>query len=157
MRRIRSIAVLRTWLVPLWLLTVFAGMGVLIDYETRPGSSTPAPSHWPEASQIPRDGRLAQLVMFVHPRCPCSRASIRELAVLMARCRGRAACHVLLLKPKEFDPEWARTDLWQSAVAIPGVTVMLDEDGGMRQRVQISEISPNVFLAPLHCWLHSMN
>jgi hypothetical protein len=67
--------------------------------------------------------------MLVHPQCPCSRASIEELAVLMARSRGLVNAHVLMLKPEGQPEEWAQTDLWRSAAAIPGVTVTRDDGG----------------------------
>ncbi|MDB6139663.1 MAG: redB [Verrucomicrobiaceae bacterium] len=69
------------------------------------------------------------LVMFAHPRCPCSSASIGELATLMARCQGRLGAQVWFFQPAGETEEWARTDLWRSAATIPGVTVHVDSEG----------------------------
>jgi hypothetical protein len=69
--------------------------------------------------------------MIVHPHCPCSRASVGELARIMAVCQGWAAARVLFVKPAGFEPDWVRTDLWDSAAAIPGVEVVRDDDGRM--------------------------
>jgi hypothetical protein len=75
--------------------------------------------------------------MFIHPHCPCSRASIGELAVLMAHCQGRVTTHVLFLRPAGMPLEWIRTDLWRDASAIPGVKVYCDDEGREARRFQI--------------------
>jgi hypothetical protein len=78
---------------------------------------------------MPHDLKLPTLVMFLHPHCPCSRASIGELAVLMAHCQGRVVVHLLFLQPAEIDSNWVLTDTWKSAGQIPGVTVHRDDAG----------------------------
>ena len=67
--------------------------------------------------------------MFAHPRCPCTRAGVGELDQLMTQCNGRVRAHVIFYKPHGAPDEWAHTDLWKSAAAIPGVEVQCDEDG----------------------------
>jgi hypothetical protein len=68
-------------------------------------------------------------VLAVHPRCPCTRATIDGLASVMARLRGRLSAHVLVYKPAESPAGWEATDIWSSASAIPGVVVAADVDG----------------------------
>ncbi len=69
------------------------------------------------------------LLMFVHPQCPCTRASIEELNRLLARTEARVTARVLFFKPSGFPADWTRTGLWRSTAAIPGVTVVEDVDG----------------------------
>jgi hypothetical protein len=71
----------------------------------------------------------ATLVMFIHPQCPCSRASIGELARLMAHSSKQFSAYVLFLAPKDYPTTWAKSELWRSAAAIPGVQTVLDPDG----------------------------
>lgn len=130
----RSIGPFGLFLAGLWGLAVCVGMGILVDYQTRPGEAATAPHRWPEASRIPRPSGRHQLLVFAHPRCPCTRASIRELALIMARCRDRLNAHVLFLLPSEFERDWAKSDLWRSAASIPGVTAQLDEGGAEARR-----------------------
>jgi hypothetical protein len=40
--------------------------------------------------------------MAIHPHCPCSRASIGELSILMAHSRGRLAAFVVFVEPPGF-------------------------------------------------------
>ncbi len=118
----------------LWLLSVCAGMAGLWIYATSPGAIEPAPRVWPAGSVLRLATGRATLVMLVHPHCPCTRASIRELDRLMARTRGLLAAHVLFLKPDGLDDDWARTDLWSSAAAIPDVDVAIDSRGSESAR-----------------------
>jgi hypothetical protein len=73
-------------------------------------------------------------LIFAHPRCPCTRATIGELAVIMARCRDRVDARVLFYKPKGSAPDWEQTDTWRDAGRIPGVRVGVDPDGAEAAR-----------------------
>jgi hypothetical protein len=115
--------------ITLWLLVVGIGLSVLLGYENTPGVAAKPLASWPADSQIQRQPGRATLVMLVHPHCPCSRASIGELAVLMAQSQERLTAYVLFLKPAGFSDDWEKTDLWQSAAGIPGVQPIVDHDG----------------------------
>ena len=66
--------------IALWAIAVGVGVREIYAYSTEPGRQATAPGSWPEASQLRApDGRPA-IVMFVHPECPCTRASLAELA-----------------------------------------------------------------------------
>jgi hypothetical protein len=113
----------------LWLFMIAVGVGALWSYESTPGSGAAAPGLWPAASRIKPDTHRATLVMLAHPHCPCTRASIGELARLMTQAQGRVTAYVLFVKPQGFSDEWVQSDLWESVAAIPGVTPVLDDGG----------------------------
>jgi hypothetical protein len=115
--------------VTLWLLLVGIGLSVLLGYENTPAIAAKPSALWPADSQIQRASGRATLVMIVHPHCPCTRASMDELALLMAQSQGRLTAYVLFLKPAGFADDWEKTDLWQSAASIPGVKPIVDLDG----------------------------
>jgi hypothetical protein len=120
-----------TLAVVLWTASVGVGGTLLWKYAATAGFAAVPPERWPARSAIAREAGRATLVMLAHPRCPCTRASIAELAVLMNRLGGQARAHVLFLRPRgvpEAD-DWAKTALWQAAAAIPGVTVHADAGG----------------------------
>jgi hypothetical protein len=118
----------------LWLLAVGLGLSVLWGYENTPGVSADAPRRWPSDSSIELARDRDTLVMLVHPHCPCTRATIGELAALMAHTEGRLKAYVLFLKPAGLADGWEKTDLLQSAESIPGVTTIVDEDGREAER-----------------------
>lgn len=130
----RGLRVLLLASTVLWLFAVSAGLRVLWGYENAPGASAKAPLHWPIESRIQRAQGSATLVMLAHPHCPCTRASIGELALLMAHSQGRVTAYVLFLKPAGFSEQWEKTDLWQSAARIPGVNVLIDDGGSEARR-----------------------
>src|ERR1051325_2160010 len=112
----------------LWLAALGYGMQVLFKYETTPGSSGPRVSKWPSDSSVPRQPNQPVLVMVAHPHCPCTRASIAELAEVIAHAPSGAKAPVLFVKPPGAGADWNDTDLRRSAAAIPGVTVLTDEN-----------------------------
>src|SRR5579872_6488183 len=79
----------------LWLGMVLFGAVLLTRYSTSAGKNLQPPAHWPAASGLKRDNARPTLLMFMHPQCPCSRASVGELALLMAHCQGKLSTHVL--------------------------------------------------------------
>lgn len=111
----------------LWLSATGVGIGLLWNYENTPGSAADAPALWPAESRLRRAADRATLVLLAHPHCPCTRASVGELARLMTQAEGRVAAYVLFVKPQGFSDEWEKTDLWSSAEAIPGVTAVRDD------------------------------
>lgn len=113
----------------LWGGVVGAGAWGLRQYDDTPGVAAHPPGRWPADSQIRPAGDRATLVMLAHPRCPCTRASLGELALLMAHAQGRVKAYVLFVRPQGFAADWERTDLWQSATSIPGVTAVSDPGG----------------------------
>lgn len=113
----------------LWLVLIGAGLGYIWSYQNTPGGPGVPPAEWPAASRIQTTAQLPTLVLMIHPHCPCSRATIGELALLMAHAQGLMNVNVLFITPREFSEDWGKTDLWNSAQSIPGVKVMIDQDG----------------------------
>jgi hypothetical protein len=111
----------------LWFLTLLGGFFTLLKYEFTPGAATESPNEWPRDSTVSRTAEKFMLVMAAHPRCPCTRVSIEELRRVLERSLTPVDVQVLFFKP--LDSDWAPTDLWRQAVAIPGVHANWDEDG----------------------------
>jgi len=118
----------------LWLGGVVVGLATLMDYDNRPGLAADAPPEWPANSRLTPDPAGPTLVMLAHPRCDCTRASISELAELMARARQRPRAYVVFIRPGRVPGDWENTSLWQSAMGIPGVTVLRDDQGEEARR-----------------------
>src|ERR1700733_11527431 len=117
--------------VALWVPTVAFGVNVLLKYSTTPGDAGTPPLDWPANLPIERGTGRAALVMFVHPQCPCSRASLGELAIIMAHTPRPVEATVFFFLPAGEASAWARTDLWRTAAAIPGVRVREDREAAV--------------------------
>jgi len=113
-----------------WIAAIGLGFTFLSGYSVAAGAPASAPLEWPSASRIPAPRGQYQLVMTVHPNCPCTRASVIELNNLMSTLRlEHVKGYVLVMKPADFPDEWTRTESVRNAGSIPGVDVVVDVDG----------------------------
>ncbi len=115
--------------VVVWLASTVTGLSALWKYDNTPGRAADAPAAWPTVTNLVRDRSGETLVMFAHPQCTCTQASLDELAEVLARVETRPKSYVVFLKPARFDQGWERTDLWRRASQLPGVTVVRDDNG----------------------------
>lgn len=128
-----------------WMSIVCAGVIGLHAREYAPGGVGTVRPDWPEGGTLQRAPGRPNLVMFAHPRCPCSKASVEELALIEEQCGGDAAIHVVFFRPVGDGSRWAKTALWDRAAAIPGVRVLDDPDGAESARFG-AETSGHVLL-----------
>ena len=112
-----------------WAVAVGVGGFRFWRYESAAGAPADAPSRWPAQSSVTRKAGQPTLVLLAHPKCPCTRATVSELAKLMTDCQGKVLATVLVVRPPGMPADWEKTDLWFSAAAIPGVTVIVDDEG----------------------------
>jgi hypothetical protein len=119
--------------VALWIPGVGFGISTLWKYSITAGHPAEPPADWPHTARVEHTAGRATLVMFAHPQCGCSRASLGELAIIMAHERGQVDASVWFYRPSGEPPKWARTDLWETAMAIPGVRVSEDLNGSVAQ------------------------
>jgi hypothetical protein len=115
--------------VAVWLLLTIAGLGKLLSYSNRPGQIGQVPSVWPLSNVIQRSVSRPTMVLFAHPKCPCTAATLDELAWIMTRCGEQLDCQVLFVRPSEEGESWVRTANWSKASQIPSVNVLIDHEG----------------------------
>jgi len=116
-------------LAAVWIVAVVAGLSVLWSYENTPGAAAQAPAQWPVESGLQRATDGPTLILFAHPQCTCTRASLGEFQEILARATRRPRTYVVFLKPIGFGVDWEKTDLWRTATSLPGVTVIRDDEG----------------------------
>ncbi len=109
-----------------WLVAVLGAMGFLTRYAEQPGEAATAPAVWPQETAIHVTPGQATLIVLAHPMCPCTRATLADLARLLARVPGKVSAHVLFIRPVGAAADWETSDLWNRARAIPGVEVLAD-------------------------------
>lgn len=111
----------------IWLGVITVGLRALMIYDTAPGAPADAPLAWPTETRLVRATDAPTLVMLAHPRCDCTRASLNELAELLARAKARPRTYVVFIKPARTGREWEQTPVMQIASAIQGVTIVRDD------------------------------
>lgn len=112
--------------VILWAVVAGGGLVAMNSRAARPGESGIPPSRWPARSDLPFHPRVANLVMFLHPMCPCSRASIDSLEHLLTRCGDRVHATVVLVQPDDAEFTVADSPLIGHLSDLPGVSVRVD-------------------------------
>ena len=120
-----------------WLGVVCFGFWLLIDYELRAGHIGHVPDVWPNQTSFEHSENRFKLVMFIHPRCPCTAASLEELSKILPRLgadgspiqRDAVRVHVVVLKPELTDAAFTDTLLVARALDMPGVQLLFDHGG----------------------------
>jgi hypothetical protein len=115
--------------IVVWFAGIASGLAVVWAYENRPGEAARAPVRWPAQTALARATDGPTLVFLAHPQCTCTRASLDELAEVLARAPRPIRAYVLFLKPAGFEAGWEQTDTWRAAAALPHVTVLRDDEG----------------------------
>lgn len=119
-----------TWILAglcVWVIAVSAGMSGLAAYSNQSGIAANAPVSVAVPSEAAN--HKYRLLMFAHPRCPCTAASLSELARLMSRCADKVEATVYFFRPEHMSDDWVVGALWNSAVTIPGVRAEIDSQG----------------------------
>lgn len=84
---------------------------------------------WPASSTLERSKGKFTLVTFIHPYCPCSRASLNELNKIMTRTHSNMDAQIVFLKPSSCKADWEKSDLWKLSTLVPTSTRTSDIDG----------------------------
>src|ERR1044071_9810486 len=113
-----------------WAGGIAWGLQKIEDYSSTPGMTASAPAAWPGSALVTPQAGRATLVMFIHPQCSCTRASLDELEAILDRTHGAVSAWVVVLKPQGASDEWTHSSTWDSARNMPGVTVVTDEKIG---------------------------
>ena len=113
------------WLLSVWAAACLTGFLILWDYSFTPGEIEEAPLKIPAEF---KDGRFT-LLMSIHPRCPCTKASLAELHRILAKTKGKMGVSILVYIPKGEQREWQNGSLLNEAKSIPDVSLFSDENG----------------------------
>jgi hypothetical protein len=113
----------------LWIGLLSAGLRTIARYDNAPGHPGEPPAVWPAASRVEKSISRYALIVMAHPKCPCTRATLAELERLLVRVPDRVRTSVVFSEPGASEEEVRESELWRSAAAIPGVSVLYDPHG----------------------------
>jgi hypothetical protein len=130
-----------------WIGVVSAGQFWMLGYQSDPGQAAKG-ADWPADSKIrPRAGHFT-LVLFAHPRCPCTRASLEGLSWVLTRSRGKVNAYAVFVRPKGAPADWERTPLWGIAESIPGSRPVSDIGGVEASRFRVLTSGQTLLFGP---------
>ncbi len=126
-----------------WIVACVAGAGVMMRYAITPGTTGALAATWPAGTTLSRNGNGNTLMLFAHPRCPCTKATLGEMREVLA-AHG-ASLNVIFFEPEGADAEWKESSLVRAAKDIKGATVAYDPAGLEARRFGV-ETSGHVLL-----------
>jgi hypothetical protein len=121
-------------LVVIWCACAGVGLWAMLRYELTPAATATVTQQWPSETTLVHDSTRPTLILFLHPQCPCSRATLRELSLLEADCGARFAAQIVFVRPEEAGESWETTDLFRLAEQIPSAVVSSDVGGALASR-----------------------
>jgi hypothetical protein len=107
-----------------WFAAAAGGLAFAAIHAATPGASADAPPAWPAGTSLERGSGRPTVILFAHPMCPCTRASLAELERVVARS-PQVQVYVVFERPET--PGATAVSAHTVARAIPGVRV-LDDD-----------------------------
>lgn len=126
-------------LIGLWTVMICGNLTSLISHAGKPVAKAQGLNRWPEETQFGKIGDKRVLAVFLHPHCACSLATLKELDRLLPSLIGTMDVRLIFIQPEGRNLEWVRSGLWQKAIALPGVRVLIDPSGS-----EIDRFGPKV-------------
>ena len=122
-----------------WVATLIWGVFLSADFQLAPAPAefTPdlgAASVFPESVDLEHSHDRPILIMFLHPFCPCSHASLSEFVNVLAESKHPYQAHILFYVSSKFTQRVEDTRLWRQATGASQVTVHLDTDGEIARK-----------------------
>jgi hypothetical protein len=114
-----------------WVALVGSGFAVLAEYASTPGEVGSVPTSRPVAASTVGP----EVLLFAHPRCPCTRASLLELIRLVRE--NDATATVVFWQPAteaENLPEWRQSETIRLAEGEPKICVRFDAGGSLTKQ-----------------------
>jgi len=112
-----------------WLISLVGGLRILWGYETTPGVQLRKSSRIRNTNLVQLASQQPTLIMFAHPQCPCTKASLLELQDLERKLHGLVKVKVFFIRPVSKDRNWLESSSWALAKTIPGAEVSADPQG----------------------------
>jgi hypothetical protein len=122
------------------LAAVAGGWYLLTSYALRSEQPLEAgvAERWPAGSALQRNQDGLTVLLFLHPKCPCSKATLAEIEQLtphFLQTQGAPPKLVVVATtPKGADESWLDTETIERARALPFASIFVDEEGAEAQR-----------------------
>ncbi len=124
-----------TTLTCLWLVAVlsFGYWITAYGFEVDASNLANSAATWPSDSSLPVASDRSTLLLFLHPQCPCSRATLVELEKILestaALTNATPRTLVVASVPRNADSQWTDSPLNKRARQLPNADLYVDVDG----------------------------
>ena len=138
-------SLLLSLLTAVWLGLILFGLNIVAREQFTPGIAGHAVEQLPKAPGLLRTPSAATLVVFFHPYCPCSRATLHELNAVFAQTNAPVSKNLIFSVPEKLPGGWKKDALWQAALNLPSAR-LLEDQGGREARLFGAHTSGDCFL-----------
>jgi len=121
-----------------WAVLVISGAFVMFTYGSTPGEDAQAPLHWPNQTLLARSPDTYTLLLFAHPRCPCTRASMEQLQRILAAAHLPVETYIVFTIPEGASEDWLEGPLLRRAEAVPEFRIRKDYFATETQRFEVA-------------------
>lgn len=118
----------------IWVALVLGGFTLLNWYKAQPGPIGMIHTKWPGQSVQPPDRYRYSLMIFLHPKCQCTVATLTQLAEILRENPKKFSAYIYFFHPEKTEKQWAYTDLWNQAAQMPDAQVFSDQGGYMARQ-----------------------
>ncbi len=112
-----------------WVALLGVGFGALLHEAYQPVPSGGEAALFPANPGVALDPRQPTLVLFAHPQCPCTKASLDELDQLRVQTHDGLAVTIVFTHPPGVAPGWENGALLTLAERMRGIRIVLDRGG----------------------------
>jgi hypothetical protein len=125
--------------VALWAAAVSGGWWLMMadSFRTECPADMAVAGTWPIDSQLPRATDRATLLVFFHPKCPCSQATLTELGLVLRSRPAESpelAIQIVATTPVSAGSRWIETPLLARSQLLPSARVFVDYGGQEARR-----------------------
>jgi hypothetical protein len=117
-----------------WLVFCATGVGLFWQYKGTGQQPQPAAVVWPRNDELELDAIEPTLLMFAHPRCPCTRASMSELERVLRESGSSPRVTFVVYQPAAADATWQESPLLQEMRELPHANMVWDSEGKIAAR-----------------------
>ena len=113
-----------------WALCVTVITSLTWSYDLTPGAKAAVVRSWPSETSLQRSDDSARLLCFLHPKCPCSVATVSSLKKLLAESDSadRPSLTFVVYSPPG-ESSWLETTICRKCREFPDARIYRDEDG----------------------------
>ncbi len=131
-----------------WSAAIAVAFLLLEKYKSTPGEQAASSGTWPTDSALQPERGSYNFVLALNSRCPCSRATVSELAQLLHGQDANPILHVLVYRPSSFPEGWEDSSLLEEVKKIPAARITIDIDAREAERFGIFTSGGLVLFGP---------
>lgn len=134
-----------------WISIILISIGMFAWYDNQAGKQTKPPLRITSATRNTAQylsAKSPRLLVFLHPLCPCSMATVQELHKLVSLSRkNQWPLHVTVyfLDTPLWSKELETSRLWQNIQMIPDIQLMKDPDGKIAEKFHVETSGQVIF------------